>query len=179
MKHSIRYSIIWFSIGAGFIVFISGCGNSDKATIERLTKENLELREKLEALSKEQQMTVAGQASNSVSGSAELQVKPLLIHQEASYTSIDFQIQNNSDTFISHWQIGSDIYDRNGQYLAHGMKNGENLRSGQTITDQISFNGVQSDSVAKWGFQIDKVESGAPGGATEDVTKYFQLKVLQ
>ena len=173
MKHIIN---ICFSLGAGLIVFISGCGNSDKATIERLTKENQELREKLGALSKEQQTAAQ---SNPASASAELQVKPLLIHQEASSSYIDIQVKNNSDSFISYWKIGADIYDRNGKYLGHAMTNGENLRSGQATTTEVIFSEVQAGSIVKWEFQIDKVNSGAPGGATDDVTRYFQLKVLR
>ena len=168
-----------FGIAALIAVSISGCGKSNKAEIERLTKENQELREKLGDYSNERQGTKAEQVDNAASASAELELKPLLIHQEASYAVLDFQIKNNSDTFISYWEIGADVYDRKGQYLAHEMKNGENLRSGQTITGQVTFSEVQSHSIAKWNFQIDKVKSGAPGGATADVTSHYRLKVLQ
>jgi hypothetical protein len=106
----------------------------------------------------------------------ELQVSYLKIYQSSTeYTKIDIQIYNNSDVFLRYYEIVADIYTLSGQYLGHGMANGENLRPKQTATKQMLFADIQANEVASWKPSIGELHNKDG----YDVTRDFNLNATQ
>lgn len=101
----------------------------------------------------------------------EIQIEALKIYQESSFACIDVQIFNNSDQFISYYEIDANIYNTGNEYLGKSFCNGSNLRPHQSVTESITFSDVQAADINSWKPQIGKIEN--QNG--DDVTTDFQL----
>jgi hypothetical protein len=143
-----------------------------KARVEKLTQSYRELEKKL-LLTDSSQGEKSEQTGNSQGAAGELQVKLLRICRSSapSNTRLEFHVTNNSDQFLSSWQIGADVYNRGGEYLAHGYEIGHNLRPRQTATASILLQDVQAQDVAKWKPQIES----ASGKNNEDIMPTLRL----
>jgi len=106
----------------------------------------------------------------------ELQVSCLKIYQSSPvHTSIDVEIYNNSELFLSYYQVAADIYSRTGEYLGHSDCNGANLRAKQSATKEIIFRDIKANDVGDWKLNIAKLSNTN----IDDVTANFKLTVEQ
>ena len=109
-----------------------------------------------------------------------LAVEVLKVHQSSSaHTRVDIRVVNNSNKFISFWNVGADLHDADAKYLGHDNTNGSNLRPGQSVTGSIIFRDIQAADVSSWKLSLESVTIDLGGGNRQDVTKYFTLKEVR
>jgi len=103
-------------------------------------------------------------------------IEKLKIYQfHPTISKIDIRVTNNSSGFINHWRVDASIYDIKGNYLASGMTNGENLKSGESVISDIAYHNVQAKSIERWEPKIGSMYLTIDG-KNFDATKEFSLK---
>jgi len=106
-----------------------------------------------------------------------LHVRVERIEQSSSYAKLKIRVLNSSKAFLGYWAVSASIFDRNGEFLANAYTNGQNLKPGDDVYDDISFGDVQAHDISKWKLKIDRLTVNNPAGERlPDAEKYFTLK---
>jgi hypothetical protein len=108
---------------------------------------------------------------------AKLEVKVLKVYQSAGSTKFDLEVRNRSGAFIDFWGLDGVFYGSGDKYLGKSITNGQNLRPGDTVFDEIYCSDTNVSMIKSWKFKISRIRLSNDSGQSVDATRNFSIVV--
>jgi len=108
--------------------------------------------EESQALGKKEQETAVQNKMRELNPVIEVEV--LRWGQSGSYAVVEFHLTNKSNALFTYVAVAMDGFNAKGDYLGHNDTNETNVRAGQSLVKQISFNNVKVGEIASWKMTI-------------------------